>query len=244
VGLRRLRSALKVFRAWAGISAELREELRWISALTAPARDWDVLATSTLPTMLTAYGDAKATRSVRARVAVKRKAAHEALIEAIDSPRYARLMLALARWLAEPPPVPDASDGTLVPFALNVMSKRHKQLLADAARLSALTSAERHALRLDAKRLRYALDGMASLFRPKRVDAYLAALSEIQDDLGRANDAAVAQRLLAELKAPEAFAAFARGWFAAEAHASVAGLERHASRLQDVQRLKPRKAES
>jgi CHAD domain-containing protein len=239
VGLRRLRSALKVFRALDEPPGDMREELRWIAALTAPARDWDVLATATLPAMLAAYGDESIARSVRARIGARRKSAHAALGEALASSRYARLMLALARWLAESPPVPDAAGGTLVEFARKVISKRRKRLLGDAERLSSLTADERHALRLDAKRLRYALDGMASLFRPKRVDAYLASLSEIQDDLGRANDAAVAQRLLAEVKVPAGFAQFARGWFAAEAHASAAGLERHALRLRDVRPLKP-----
>lgn len=240
VGLRRLRSALKVFRAWPELPPDTREELRWIAALTAPARDWDVLATSTLPSMLGAFGDDRVARSTRARIGARRKAAHAALREALASPRYARLMLALARWLAQPAPVPDPARGTLVEFARKVISKRRRKLMSDAQQLSSLTTAERHALRLDAKRLRYALDGMASLFRAKRVEAYLAVLSDIQDDLGRANDAAVAQRLLAEVKVPGAFAQFARGWFAAEAHASAAGLERHALRLREVRSLKTR----
>jgi inorganic triphosphatase YgiF len=242
VGFRRLRSALKVFRRWAEVPEEMHAELRWISGLTAPARDWDVLATATLPSMLAAYGEERTSRSVRARVGTRRKAAHAALAEALGSPRYARLMLALARWLSEPPPVPDPSAGTLVAFASKVVARRHRRLLADAQRLSSLTDEERHALRLDAKRLRYALDGMASLFRPKRVEAHLAALGEIQDDLGRANDAAVAQRLLSELSPPPGFVQFARGWFAAEAHAAAAGLERHAQRLAAVPRLKARRA--
>ena len=242
VGLRRLRSALKVFRASISLPGETGEELRWISGLTAPARDWDVLATATLPSMLAAFGDERTARSVRARVGVRRKAAHGALCEALDSARYARLMLALARWLAEPAPVPDASEGTLAAFAAKAVGKRHRRLVADAGRLSALTTAERHALRLDAKRLRYALDGMASLFRAKRVAAHLAALGEIQDDLGRANDAAVAERLLSELSPPAGFAQFARGWFAAEAHASAASLGRHAPRLASVRKLKARRA--
>jgi inorganic triphosphatase YgiF len=242
VGLRRLRSALKVFRARDALPADTPGELRWIASLTAPARDWDVLATATLPSMLAAYGDDRVARSIRARIGARRKASHDALRDAMRSPRYARLMLALARWLSESPPVPDQEGGTLVGFARKVIDKRQKRLVSDAGRLSSLTTAERHALRLDAKRLRYALDGMASLFRPRRVEACLASLSEIQDDLGRANDAAVAQRLLAEVKVPAPFAQFARGWFAAEAHASAAGLERHALRLSAVKKLKPREA--
>jgi triphosphatase len=241
VGLRRLRSALGVFRRAEGAPADgLRDELRWIGALTGPARDWDVFATATLPTLLRAHGDDRVARSLRTRAGLRRRAASEALLSALRSVRWARLLLALARWLAEPPPFVSAEVQSLPEFALRVVGKRHKRLLADAARLSALTPAERHALRLDAKRLRYALEGLAPLFRARRVEAHLDALSEIQDDLGRANDAAVASRLLAELRPPAGFAEFARGWFAAQEHASAAGLERHAVMLAGVPRLRLR----
>ena len=247
VALRRLRSALGLFRAAGGtLDDALREELRWIAQLTGPARDWDVLVTETLPTLLAAYRGGRVARTVRLRAASRRRDAGTQLREALASARYVRLLLALARWLAgpapEPQPEPQADPESLVDFALRVVAKRHKRLAADAERLSALTPSERHALRLDAKRLRYALEGLAPLFRRKRVDAHLEALSDIQDDLGRANDAAVATRLLAELDPPAAFAQFARGWFAALAQASAAGLERHAGRLKSVPRLKVRKA--
>ena len=241
VALRRLRSSLSVFRKAEAASTEvLREELRWIGALTGPARDWDVFATATLPTLLEAHGDQRIARSLRARAGLKRRAASLALREALRSTRWVRLLLALARWLAEAPgPAPD-QEGSLADFARRVVTKRHKRLLGDAARLSALTPAERHALRLDAKRLRYALEGLAPLFKPKRVEAHLDALSEVQDDLGRANDAAVAARLLAELRPPAGFTEFARGWFAAQEHASAAGLERHAAALAAVPKLRLR----
>ena len=232
VALRRLRSALRVFRdaidpAFAG---HLRAELRWIARTTGPARDWDVLATQTLPAILHAWGETAAARSVRARVAVRRKAARAPLREALLSPRYVRLVLALARWLAQPAPEP-AGQGKLGDLAVRTVARRHKRLVAGALRLSALTPAERHRLRLEAKRLRYALEGFETLFRRRRFDDYRELLAEIQDDLGRANDAAVAARLMAALKAPASFTQFARGWLAAQTHSSVTLLERHADRL-------------
>lgn len=243
VALRRLRSAFGVFRKAEDTSTgPLREELRWIGALTGPARDWDVFATATLPTLLQAHGDAGVARSLRSRVGHRRRAASQALREALRSARWARLLLALARWLAQTPGASPAQAESLPQFARRVVLKRQKRLLADAARLSALTPAERHELRLDAKRLRYALEGLAPLFRAKRLEAHLDALSEIQDDLGRANDAAVASRLLAELRPPAGFTEFARGWFAAEAHASAAGMERHAALLAAVPKLRLREA--
>jgi CHAD domain-containing protein len=232
VALRRLRSALRVFRDSidAPFAARLRAELGWIARAAGAARDWDVLATQTLPAILHAWGESRPARSVRARVAIRRKAAREPLREALLSPRYARLVLALARWLAAPPPAEQGDDG-LAPLAVRTVAKRHKRLVAGALRLSALTPAERHRLRLEAKRLRYALEGFETLFRRRRFDEYRELLAEIQDDLGRANDAAVAARLMAELEAPATLTQFARGWLAAQTHSSVTLLERHADRL-------------
>ena len=241
VALRRLRSALGVFGAVLEPEAQaLREALRWIAEHAGAARDWDVFATSTLPLLVRAYGDPRTARSLRARAALRRRTANATLREALLSRQWALMQLALARWLASPAAEPDPGAEALPDFALRVTRKRHQRLLRDARQLSALTPAERHALRLDAKRLRYALEGMAPLFRRRRVAALLEALSGIQDDLGRANDAAVASRLLADLAPPAGFAQFARGWFAGQEHASAAGLVRHVQGLEEVSRLKLR----
>ena len=85
-------------------------ELRWLAALTSPARDWDVLATQTLPALLVRT----AKRAPRARHARARRAAQggaRELHEALDTPRYARLVLVLARWLADRAPVAGARRG-------------------------------------------------------------------------------------------------------------------------------------
>ena len=242
VALRRLRSALRVFRPVLDPSfvERARAELRWISRETGAARDWDVLATATLPAILRAFGEAAATRAVRARMAARRKAARERLREALSTPRYARLVLHLARWLASPSESPAEEPERLAAFAERVMGKRHKRLVAGARKLSALTPSERHELRLEAKRLRYALEGFETLLRRRRFARYRELLSEIQDDLGRANDAAVAGRLLDELPLPPRFGQFARGWLAAETHSSVAALGRHGERLAEARVPRPR----
>jgi inorganic triphosphatase YgiF len=241
VALRRLRSALSVFRRALGPDAQaLEAELRWIARLTGPVRDWDVFEAATLPPLLEAFGEEGPARSARRRARSLARVAREHLRAALVSPRYAHLLLEAARWLSQasrdPPPPPDP----LPEFARRVIRKRHKRLLADARRLSLLGPEERHALRLDAKRLRYAIEGLATLFKPKRLEARVQALSDIQDDLGRANDAAVAARLFAQLSPPAALAQFARGWFAAQAQASVAGFDLHVRRLESAQALKAR----
>jgi triphosphatase len=237
VALRRIRSALGVFRSVLGPGFEAcSDELRWIAAVLGTARDWDVLATTMLPQMLAAHGDVHLARRVRALVAARRRKARAAVHAAIRSPRHARLVLGLARALSQPAPV-QANDGPVAAFASHVLRKRQKKFLLHSEGLARFTAAERHALRIAAKRLRYGVEGFAPLFGARRVAAYLETLSNIQDDLGLANDAATGARLLAELDLPEAFREYARGWLAAFTGACTAGLEVHIARLAKAKRF-------
>lgn len=228
VALRRLRSAMRTFRGVldASFEAQMRDELKWLSALTGPARDWDVLATQTVPALLEAFGKAQLPRAAALGCAARRRDTLQELRSAIASPRYARLILGFARHLSCAAKQDPSAGTALRPFAERVVRKRCRKLLPGLREASALSSAERHALRLEAKRLRYAAEGLSSLFRHKRMRRFTEALSEIQEDLGRANDAAVGQRLLAELPLPNAFAQFARGWLAARGQCATDGLER------------------
>jgi hypothetical protein len=54
----------------------------------------------------------------------------------------------------------------------------------------------------------------------------------LQDDLGHANDAAVATRLLEMLAAPAPLAAFAQGWLARASGGSLHGLLRDFARIE------------
>ena len=249
VALRRIRSSLGIFRDALGPAfGPLAEELHWIAGVLGAARDWDVLATAVLPGLLADHGDAPLARRVRALVAARRRHARAVVHAAIRCARYARLVLGLARAIAEPAPSrPD--DPPLVDFASRILRKRHKRLLAHAQALARFPvflksphrdgdpSIERHELRIAAKRLRYGVEGFAPLFRAKRVAAYVETLSDIQDDLGQANDAANAGTLLGELALPGAFREYARGWLDAFTRAGCAGLEDHVARLADARRF-------
>lgn len=228
VGLRRMRSALRIFRdVMPGEAARWREGLADVARLLGEARDWDVFATESLPPMARAFGDARLTQAVARRAGAQRRTAREAARAAVGSADYARLILDLSRWLAGDAAPAEADAPSLEDFAARLVRKRHKRLIADASNLAALSAEERHAVRIDAKRLRYALEGFASLYKGKRLRKYQAALSGLQDLLGEANDAVTATRLLAVLKPPPAFQAFARGWLAAR----IAGEPAQAGKL-------------
>lgn len=220
IALRRTRSALRMFRGTPGFErAELqRGELGEVARALGQARDWDVFAKESLPAAGAAYGDAQLARSLAARAGRRRLKERKGARAALRSRACARAILELARQLATAAPAPGGRDDEpLAAFAARVIRKRHRRVLRDAARLATLTPEERHRVRIDVKRLRYGTDALASLFRSRHVEAYLAALADVQDALGRANDAATAMRLMDELGAPQPFAAFARGWFSARA---------------------------
>ncbi len=86
-----------------------------------------------------------------------------------------------------------------------------------------LGMAQRHAVRIAAKKLRYATEFFAELYEAGQVEGYVNALAGLQDALGALNDVATAHRLLASLHMPRSSAAqseavgIVRGWLACRA---------------------------
>ena len=72
-----------------------------------------------------------------------------------------------------------------------------------------------HRARRRIKRLRYAIEFAAALFREKKVQAYLQRLKPAQDALGKYNDLVVAEQAFGQLLPAQPQAWFALGWLAA-----------------------------
>lgn len=217
VALRRLRSALRLFapilpepflrrwsREWQGLAQSLGD-----------ARDWDVLCTEGLPRLAEALGPAvsRIERHSRAR----RTAARAAARASLAAPRHAQQLLAFTRALLKLSEAPDAAHPPLVDWARERLAARHRKARRGARAAAQLAPEARHALRIELKKLRYALDFLASLFPAKRVQPYSRALAAAQDLLGRMNDLATAQRLLAG--APQAGLDALPAWLAQQTDA-------------------------
>ena len=259
VGLRRLRSCLGLAGlalgkpAVAGVAAELR----WLQNALGPARDWDVLATETFATLARSVEAGTELKAFRARCARIRRAHGEAAREAIRSPRYTVLVLALGEQFAhddlagfarEVPPADGAQPahhgpGLAAPvaeFAAFVLDRLDRRLRKHGVGVPKATPEARHQARIAAKKLRYATEFFAALFPKKRVGPYLAALEQLQDILGALNDAVVADRLLAEAAAatkqpvPERVDGLVRGWMAAVAMNELAGFKRAWREFEDA----------
>jgi len=129
----------------------------------------------------------------------------------VRSARFQQLLLAVGALCAMPdfglPARAGAAAGGTEPglratkFARALLRRRHRRLLRRAHACAGGGPGQRHALRIAAKKLRYAAEFFASLFDADRARAYAAALAALQDVLGRGNDAATAARLVDELAA-------------------------------------------
>jgi len=122
----------------------------------------------------------------------------------VRSPRFQQLVLAAGAICNAPgfgagPEEPERTRADK--FARAVLRRRHRRLVRRAAACATGGPQERHALRIAAKKLRYAAEFFAPLFPGRHARAYAAALAGLQDVLGRGNDAATAARLAAELGA-------------------------------------------
>lgn len=235
VALRRLRSMLRIFRAVAGRerSRAWRGALAELSAALGAARDWDVFALETLPYLCAGCAHGALARRLAARARDRRLTARTAARAAFAAPRYARTVLDMARWLADLELVPaPGTTYSLEELAHRVLRKRHKRVRDAARHVARLDATERHALRIDVKRLRYGVEGLGRLLAPHRAAHYRAALADLQDTLGKANDAVAAQGLLHALGPPAAFAACAGRLLEARARGDAEHLQHLVRRLE------------
>jgi inorganic triphosphatase YgiF len=240
VAVRRLRSALNLFGAAApGIrDSALIDELRWLVAELAPARDWDVFLSQTLPPIIEALpldaGLEQLRRDATRLCQVARKRAAAAAV----SPRYYRLLLILGRWIWREPWRDAAGaaelarlDQQLTDYAASMLGRRHRQLRRRGRNFAQLNAEQRHALRISAKKLRYAAEFFSRLYPRKASRAYLQALADLQDELGVLNDQAVTGRLLEQIGAGggplrRRASGLIIGWIVCKSHVQLAGLAR------------------
>jgi CHAD domain-containing protein len=184
VGLRRLRAALRAFRAilQREQTKPLIRVLRKLSPKLGTARDWDVLVAR----LEADGGSAGLLRKARARRATARRVARRAIV----SKRFAGIG-AQVRALQVA-----ASRETLAQFGAAALARAQRKLMAKADGAEMADAAARHAVRIRVKRLRYSCEFFAPGFAPKRATPYVAALKELQDILGALNDISVGRRLI------------------------------------------------
>ncbi|MFZ6649385.1 CHAD domain-containing protein [Undibacterium sp. TJN25] len=230
VGLRRLRSAFGLYKDIVIVPKQVEEDMEWLSGQLGAARDWDVLAHSTLAAVAEAADIMPAgvqLAPLQAAALAEAGKKHEAAAVAVRSPRFARLVLNLsarahgAGW-NDPgrEDVQQELDKRIIKFAGRKMEqaqrrlykcgKRGKQVHATDVVAQGPTGESghgmqaevhaRHRLRIASKKLRYTAEFFHSLFPSRRMRLYMEAMTGLQEILGQCNDVVVASGLLGQLQ--------------------------------------------
>lgn len=203
VGLRRLRSALRLFSPWIALPGDLRDGLDWLGDALGVARDAEVLAHGTLPALA---ATARADRSwdlLQQAAADNARARRCIAATTVASAGYAGLIDSLAAWMQTAPWRSSLDEAALralreplAEHAGRMLARLHRKLLAAGRHLPKASPEKRHRARIAAKRLRYAAEFFEALYPPTAMQRYIRRLTSLQDALGLLNDAAVAEALL------------------------------------------------
>jgi triphosphatase len=203
IGLRRLRSALGVFRPVAGSHhlRELEATARDMAQVVGELRDADVLIEEVVaPVMARGSGEPGFAR-LREVLASERTGKRDEVKASLLSPRWSCFQLKLALL----PKVPDWSAAGSHERALARPVRKHarkalerswRKVARRAERLEDLTMEERHRMRKSLKSLRYAVEFFQSLYPAKKSRRFLTELKWLQEVFGYLNDVAMAKKVM------------------------------------------------
>jgi inorganic triphosphatase YgiF len=239
VGLRRFRAALTTFRPLVedGDYEQVKAETTWLAGELDAARDLDVFIQESFRCVKPKVVDRESFARLGEQLLHAQSEAYDRALAALASRRFTTLMLTMTRWLeigawatSDEPVIKALRDGRTDDFARDQLDRMRRQVRRRGRRLNRLDAAERHRLRIKAKKLRYAAEFFSGSFsRPKRQKRFLKALGDLQDGLGWLHDTAVSPQLaLGLVRGRSAKAGFAAGLIVANRRASAKKAERAA----------------
>ena len=188
VAMRRLRSAFSLFKpVIEDVEFQhLRHELRWFTSQLGDARNLDVYLKREL-------GDAE-----REKLMEDRDRAYIRVADAMNSHRFRRLLVDIVGWTAIGSWRSSKQAARPVAAFANLRLDRLWRTIEGAGRhVAAMDETSRHGLRIQVKKIRYAIEFMNGLY-PKSKEAEKAfgkAVEDLQEELGHLNDLATARGL-------------------------------------------------
>ena len=209
VAVRRLRSALSVFRRVADgpTFAAMQPQLAALAETLGAARDWDVFLAGTCQDVMAAMPDEPRLQVILALAGKRREAAYAALRQEFGSPAFRQLSVALVQMAALRPWLTEADEehraklaAEAGAFASDSLARQHAKIIDHGADIAALPAEELHALRKRAKRFRYTMEFFAPQFGHRNRNRFLRRIARLQESLGHLNDGAAASGLMHTLR--------------------------------------------
>ncbi|MEJ1976710.1 MAG: CHAD domain-containing protein [Acetobacteraceae bacterium] len=208
VAVRRLRSALSVFRRAADGPAlqALGPALKHLGAVLGPARDWDVFLGGTGRAVGEALAEDKRVGAMLVAGARRRNLAYAELKRMLEGPVFLQLEVALVQVAALRPWEAGADEeqaarleGPAADYATKLLERRLEQMLSPGPDITHLPIEDLHTLRKEGKRLRYAAEFFSPLYGRRSTKRFIERLAVLQEALGHLNDTAAASALMAGL---------------------------------------------
>lgn len=238
VGLRRMRSALTLFRPAIPrkITAPLAKEMRWAAHQLDHARDLDVYIEENFSK--NASKQRCGEKKMRKIANQDLKKTYKQVRDFVTGKRFTAFETQVSHWLESKEWRSQLSNkgkntlkGRITPFAAQVLEQHRAQVLEDGKDIRRLDADALHQLRIDCKKLRYATEFFDPLYGKSMV-AFTQHLKGLQDLLGTLHDSAVMKGLQKDLlkghKNPNMknFAGKLEGQRSKEAKKLIATLER------------------
>ena len=202
VAVRRARSLLTLLK---GVfdpddNRSLKEDLQAAGKATNRLRDLDVYLLdqqsyeNRIPERLRSGIAPLFTSLKRRRSAESRKT-----VRFLDSAHYRRIITHLEAVARHRPDEATAGEASqpIKPLASRVIFRRYRKIIKAGRRIDESTpDADLHRLRIECKKLRYALEFFRTLYPDKEMKGPVKQLKSLQDNLGRFNDLSVQQDFL------------------------------------------------
>lgn len=203
VASRRLRAAMAAFRPFLTPRMQrFRDQLGWVAAALGEVRDLDVQLERMHEWRAHFPPErAAALEAVEELLESRRKAARRRMLAVLDSRRYETLCRSFATALRFGPPKSFAPGrAPVLAIAPDMVERRYKRVrkMGDAIAKDSPPDSY-HALRIEAKKLRYALEFVGNGIYGKPALEFSARVTAMQDVLGLHQDAYVAMDLLQEI---------------------------------------------
>ncbi|MBU6449868.1 MAG: CHAD domain-containing protein [Rhodospirillales bacterium] len=250
VAMRRLRSALGLFNRIlpAPEFFALRVEAKRIASIMGGARDWDVFIAMLREGPAAAFANEAGFAALEAQCAAHRQAGYAQVRALLEDPATTRFLLMAEAFLGRrgwrnglPAEIlPRLAERAKI-FGAESLERLHRKLRKRGKHLAKLTPELRHNVRIELKKLRYAVEFFGLLLEPRqRVRQFHHAAATLQEELGKLNDMAAAQELALRLRgdSPEASRALGivMGW---AAHAALGEPRAIAAAWKDFKNVKP-----
>lgn len=233
VALRRLRSALQLFRPVIGAAEiePLKQQLRALGNAMGPARDADVFIDEMLGPVATALPQETSLAVLKQAAGDWRREGYEQARAALDGRQATEMALQMGHWIAlrgwrQQPysPTVEWLDRPMVDLADQLLQRRLRAVLKRGRGFAGLGADARHEVRIAMKKLRYAVDFCAPLYPSPATKLFFKYLKRLQSLLGHLQDQAMTEAALSRLVGDGADAMLQRavglvaGW---HAHAMV-----------------------